>query len=53
MLFTSLEFLFLFLPVCLGVAAYYLIELPGAKLLGAIYGMLNVDGNTKKEYDAR
>lgn len=32
-----------------GVAAYYLIELPGAKLLGAIYGMLNIDGNTKKE----
>ena len=27
-----------------GVAAYYLIELPGAKLLGAIYGMLNIDG---------
>ena len=35
-------------PALVGVTAYYLIELPGAKLLGAIGGLLNASRYAKE-----
>ena len=40
-------------PALVGVAAYYLIELPGARLLDAIGGLLNVGGDVKEDRNAR
>lgn len=39
-------------PTLVGVAAYYLIELPGARLLDAIGGLLNVSGDAKGAVNA-
>ena len=40
-------------PAVVGVAAYYLIELPGARLLDAAGSLLNKGGAAKEDCDAR